>query len=416
LDVLVIGAGAAGLAAASKLVSAGKRVVVLEARQRAGGRIHSRRFEGCPVSAELGAEFIHGTPFETLELVQAHHLTRFDITDTHRRFAKGKWVEEEDLWPEIEKVFKVVEKKKGADRSFQDFLDRAKLSPRLHELISAFVEGFQASELHKISAHSLAGSMGQVETASRLQEGYSALVEAITKEISAAGVKIRHEAEVKEIEWKKGRVTAHLASGEKVEAPAAVLTLPIGLLKAGAVRFDPELPPQKLRALDKIENGQVHRIALWFRTAFWESRAPEMAFLHSDLPSFPTWWTALPFRTPLITGWAGGGQALRMRIENREQAIAVALKTLAKLTRRSAAYLEDQFLDAGFHDWRTDPYSLGAYSYIGVGGRKAPLELGRPLAGTLFFAGEATAPLGRNGTVDGALASGYRAAKEILEG
>jgi monoamine oxidase len=102
-----------------------------------------------------------------------------------------------------------------------------------------------------------------------------------------------------------------------------------------------------------------------------------------------------------------------MEIKTESEAVDKALTTLSVLTRQKRMKLEDLCEDYAFHDWQGDPFSRGAYSYVGVGGDGAPAVLARPVQNTLFFAGEATAPEGRNGTVDGALTSGYRAAEEI---
>lgn len=414
-DILVIGAGAAGLAAAKSLASAGKRVLVLEGRERCGGRILTHRFPGCPLPVELGAEFIHGEAPETVELARSAGLTYYDIADDHRRFAKGKWVEEEDLWPEMEAVFKKIERAKGPDRSFGEFVWANKsIAPKIRLLASTFVEGFQASELDKISAKSLVGSLDAVETSRRFYSGYRSFVEALEELATQAGAQFRFQAPVRTIVWRKGGVDVALERGETLEAQAALVTLPVGVLKSGGVRFQPDLPAAKQRALARIENGHAHRAVFWFHEPFWENRVKNVSFLHSDLPTFPTWWTALPFREPILTAWAGGGQAIRMGITSEEEAKDLALGTLAKLTGRSRAFLEKQCRGFAFHDWSHDDFARGAYSYLGVDGLKAPAELARPLEGTLFFAGEATAPSGRNGTVDGALASGYRAAQEYL--
>jgi monoamine oxidase len=205
--------------------------------------------------------------------------------------------------------------------------------------------------------------------------------------------------------------------------------LPAAILKSGAVQFHPALPA-KQRALEQIETGQVFKIVLRFRQAFWEQaeflseRRPRgrgaangggasVNFLHAPGAEVPTWWTAQPVRGPVLTGWVGGVRAETLLSEDpasRLERSLVALSDIMAVPRRE---LEEQLDAWAAHDWRADPFARGAYSYIGVGGTGAPRTLGRPVDGTLFFAGEATTP-DQMGTVAGALASGRRAAREAL--
>ena len=138
-----------------------------------------------------------------------------------------------------------------------------------------------------------------------------------------------------------------------------------------------------------------------------------MNFLHAPGAEIPTWWTAQPVRGPLLTGWVGGVKAETLLSEepaSRLERSLVALSDVLAIPRRE---LDDNLDASASHDWRADPFARGAYSYIGVGGMGAPRTLGRPVEGTLFFAGEATIP-DKIGTVAGALASGRRAAREAL--
>ena len=138
-----------------------------------------------------------------------------------------------------------------------------------------------------------------------------------------------------------------------------------------------------------------------------------MNFLHAHGAEVPTWWTSLPVRSPVLTGYVGGVAAEQLLAEDppsRLERSLVALSDVLAVPRREL----EELLDASAsHDWRADLFARGAYSYIGVGGNGAPRALGRPVDGTLFFAGEATDGA-QIGTVSGALASGRRAAREVL--
>jgi monoamine oxidase len=210
-------------------------------------------------------------------------------------------------------------------------------------------------------------------------------------------------------------------------ARAAIVTLPAAVLKTGMVKFEPAIRAKK-RALELIETGQIFKIVLRYRHAFWEDpgflkerRSPanseqdgkSVNFLHAPGAEIPTWWTAQPVRGPVLTGWVGGVNAetlLSQEPAARLERSLVALSDILAIPRRE---LHDDLDAWASHDWRGDPFARGAYSYIGVGGTGAPRTLGRPVDGTLFFAGEATTP-DQMGTVAGALASGRRAAREAL--
>lgn len=188
------------------------------------------------------------------------------------------------------------------------------------------------------------------------------------------------------------------------------------------MRFDPPLPAKKLAALEKLEMGKVIRIVLRFRERFWENIRPQkskalanMSFLLSHDEWFPTWWTSLPTKLPIITGWAPFRRAEKLSVESRESIIERSLKSLSSILQADQRHIEELLEAAYVHNWQTDPFARGAYSYGKVGSDGAHEALAEPLNDTLFFAGEATDIEGNNGTVHGAIASGRRAAREILE-
>jgi monoamine oxidase len=259
-----------------------------------------------------------------------------------------------------------------------------------------------------------------------------------------AAVEIRLNTIVDSIEWSSGRVAIQAHKNEaygnelrkssdalKFSASRVLVTLPLGVLQAsvnsanesGAVRFNPALPASKLEAMQKLVMGKVIRIVLRFRHRFWDEISPpaqssktlsDMNFLFSDDEWFPTWWTTMPDKLPIITGWAPFDCAERLSGKSRSFVIDRALHTLGTLLHVKTLELAALLEGAYFHDWQSDSYSLGAYSYGAVGSDGAQQALGSPVENTLFFAGEATDITGHNGTVHGAVASGHRAAQDIL--
>jgi monoamine oxidase len=193
--------------------------------------------------------------------------------------------------------------------------------------------------------------------------------------------------------------------------------------EAGAIQFTPGLQKHKVAALDKLEMGKVIRLVLKFRQRFWEGISPanreetlaNMSFLFSQDEWFPTWWTAMPEKTPIITGWAPFDCAERLSAKSAIFVVNQGLETLGRLLTIRVEDLQHSLEDAYFHDWQSDPFSRGAYSYGKVGADGAQEALGHPVENTLFFAGEATDTSGHNGTVHGAIESGYRVAEDVLQ-
>jgi monoamine oxidase len=171
--------------------------------------------------------------------------------------------------------------------------------------------------------------------------------------------------------------------------------------------------------------GAVVRIVLRLSESFWRSEwyakqietkeLDTLSFLHTNDEDFPVWWTAYPVSAPVLVGWAGGPAALSLSRLASEQVEDTAIAALARQFRLTTRRVRAMVDAAWTHDWLHDPFARGAYSYQTVGGDGAPTGLARPLRGTLFFAGEAADPEGRTGTVHGSIATGRRAAEEVMK-
>ena len=432
-DVAIVGAGAAGIAAARDLAARGLQIVVLEARDRIGGRIETRRHPGVAVPAELGAEFIHGTPKETMRLVDGGGLLAVRIPDVHW-FRTPHGFEERNFWQPLAGLLSRVPRS-GRDVSAADFLRsrRARAGAPLRKLVRSFVEGYHASALDDVSARSIA--MDRDDRAAgraqfRILEGQDRVIEWLRSGIEPGAVEWRMGSPVTGIEWgARAGVTLTDALGEAVRASAVLVTVPLGVLKAqggarGAIGFAPALPAAKRRALAALAMGAVVKIVFRFDEPFWEregfaarlrrgaGRDAGLVFFHAQGAPFPTWWTCAPARAPILTAWAGGPAANRLRA-GKVPAAEVALSTLADLLAMPRRALAARVASADSRDWTADPYARGAYSHALPGGAGAARALGRPVAGRLFFAGEATSAE-ETGTVAGAIASGRRAAREIV--
>jgi monoamine oxidase len=431
-DVIVIGAGAAGLAAADALRAAGARVVVLEARTRPGGRILTLRVQGSPTPLELGAEFLHGDADETRELLARGGLRSVDVNGRRWRRTATGLRPLDDFWRRVRGVMRSLPDEPSADVTFQRFLDGRPGGRRAaadRRLARAFVEGFQAADARRISSVALGGGSDPSEDAGdqalgRVLDGYDQVIGVLAAPLRAS---IRYAAIVETIRWKPGQVEVIARVGRTARrrayvARAAVVTVPLAVLKAGegagALRFEPPLPG-KAEALAGLATGPVMRVVVECREAFWRSQTGNggasldgLGFLHAERSAFGVWWTAAPERTPRLVAWQGGPGVLalpRGPEAVRDTVVAAMAQAFDLAPRRARA----QVTALHWHDWQSDPYARGGYSYQVAGSVDAPAALARPVRGTVFFAGEATVDDGRIGTVDGALASGYRAAREV---
>lgn len=422
-DVIIIGAGAAGLAAAETLTRANRRVVILEARDRIGGRIHTLHSSSLPVPIELGAEFIHGEPDEILGLVSAHGLTTYQVGDEHDVFERGTLRPVGAFWSRVERVLHGLDVG-GEDRSVERALGPRRRS-KAGQWASRYVEGFHAADLAAMSVRSLARSEGGQASgssgAARLLDGYDALAAALASALHGPLVDLRLRVVAREVRWAPGQVTVFTESPEGVStgtisARAVIVTVPLGVLQApgasAGIRLAPT-PDAWANAMSALGMGSVLRLVLHFRRPPWPR---ELGFLHVPGARIPTWWTPAPLRAPIITGWAGGPSAGALLALDRQELVAAALDVLAPAIGTPRNELGGLLVDSHHHDWSADPLSRGAYSHALVGGADAFEALGAPIAGTLVAAGEATAGDGENGTVQGAIASGRRAAQALLAG
>jgi monoamine oxidase len=411
LDVAVIGAGAAGLAAADELHRKGLTVAVFEARDRIGGRILTHRDARVPLPIELGAEFIHGEAPETERILREAGRLAIEIEGDTWEAENGRLRRSERHWEQIDRLFKKIDTS-GPDHSFADFLARrpgGKSLVQAREEARLFVQGFHAADVEQLSTHSLAGDdSSEARNAGRVLEGYDQVPAWLARDLTGS---LRLGCLVTEIAWEPGKVELTTGPGDRVQACAAVVTIPLGVLQSGAVRFQPEVP--RLReTLDLLAMGSVLRVVFWFREAPWTQDC--LSFLFTGDETFGVWWTAHPVRAPLAVAWSGGPPAAELSGLPSGEIADRALRVLATHLGLPRRRVESRVLDVWTHDWQTDPWSQGAYSYPRVGGATAARTLARPIKKTLFFAGEATAGEDQNGTVEGALASGLRAARQVL--
>jgi monoamine oxidase len=431
-DVVIVGAGAAGLAAARHLRERGVRVVVLEARRRIGGRIYTTRDPRCALPIELGAEFLHGEAKEVRKIVDEAHLTTIEIEGERFRSANRRLWQIGDFWEGLDRILGKIDAREK-DRPLADFLAEEPGGKRFAEdraLAREFVEGFHAAELDRISQRSIAeggnpGENPEEQRMARLLEGYQAVADWLAAPLRSA---IRMGRVVSDIDWSPGKVmvTARADNGrtETVRAAATIITVPVSLLHSaargrGALAFSPEVPAVR-DAASCSTMGHVQRTIILLDTPILEllpekkqKKLAQLSFIQARGNPIPVWWNFYPLRSGAVVGWAGGPAALALEAGSQRIADA-ALSSLAKSFGADPRTVRRHLLKTFRHDWTRDPFSRGAYSYPLVGGSDVGKRLSRPVEGTLFFAGEAADAEGRNGTVHGAIGSGEAAAKRAL--
>jgi monoamine oxidase len=435
-DVLVIGAGVAGLAAAGRLSQAGVNVRVLEARDRIGGRVFTAHQSGFNTAIELGAEFVHGRSPQLFDLIEAGGLEAQKVAG-QPFCSDAAGIRRCDFWHKIEKVLDLMKEEGRGEESFDAFVTRLSdpdVSEEDKRAACSYVRGFHAAHPQEISVQSLIEGMEAEEKIDgnisfRLPQGYDRIVRLLENRISVKNASIELNSRVTAVRWAPRSVEVEVersgGANSTLSSSSLLCTLPLELLKLaakddGAIRFKPPIAA-KQEVLSKLRVGHVIRVSLAFRKCFWAEMSAQgkslstMNFLFSQDPVFPTWWTLMPIDAPVLTAWAPADAAERLSQLSDEAICEEGIQALGRVLHLPLESYRTELLHARTHNWQADAYSRGAYSYVAMGGSDTQRDLAAPLENTLFFAGEATNYEGHHGTVHGAIASGYRAAEEILK-
>lgn len=426
-DVIIVGAGAAGLMAAYSLAKAGKTVTVLEARSRIGGRIHTIAGQGFTRPVELGAEFIHGNLSVTLGLIKEagivitgvdfemwqHHDNSFEQNDT---FVEG--------WEEL------LEKLNGLqeDMPLHDFLEENfayKKFRKMREQVENYVSGYDTADSRDASAFALREEWNHenLDAQYRIEGGYGKLMDYLAGFCHTTGNEILLNITVTEVIWQKEHVKITDESGNVYQAAKVIIALPLGVLQAKRIRFNPPIQAFA-EAIADIGFGSVIKILLEFDETFWESdwvsrqfgiNLSTMGFLFTN-EEIPTYWTQAPQHSRLLTGWLGGPPAYHKKDRSDEELLQMALASLSNVFKIGEPELRARLVAWRVANWTADPYTRGSYAYGKVGSAQARKLLQQPVDDTLYFAGEYLYKGSAMGTVEAALTSGRDAARLIDDG
>lgn len=428
VDAIVMGGGVSGLAAARELSRSGLRIILIEARERMGGRVYTLRRRSGAAPVEMGAEFVHGGNADLWRLLRSAGVRPRTLPERHWLAQCGVATRIAGLDKKLGSVTRLIEPAKAGSLSFAGYFRRYPpgVDAERWRLARGFVEGFEAAPMDRISAKSLAGEATDDRHQYVVPGGYDRVVSRLIEDCARRGVRMLSRLVARSVAWREGRVTVTARDGltdtnREYSARAAVVALPLGVLKArsgtGAVRFRPD-PKGRRAAIEAMQVGHVVRLSIRFRRQSLTRLLPGnlrlgFGFIHSNVKGVPVWWSLSP--DPVLVGWAGGPAAKALLMLPPSSRVRRAVGSLAEILGVSPARVRAAIVACDTRDWSHDPFSRGAYSFTAAGHDDAGGELGRPLKGTLFFAGEATAEGSEVGTVHGAISSGIRAGRQAAK-
>jgi polyamine oxidase len=423
--VIVVGAGIAGLTVANALTHAGVDVVVLEARDRIGGRLHTVDLGGSQV--DLGGSWIHtpdGNPMSALADLLGVMRSPVDFFESAVLVdSDGNRDALAPVLPMVDAFYEWLDQERAsidASPSVADAIDRflagsASPDPRDRELARRFLrslvsaenawppEDVVAREFPPNTVEYGGSSLGEYPDG-----GYKRILDAL-----AEGLDVLTSYPVGEIgQEDQGVSVRRYPSGEVLMGSHAVVTVPLGVLKdPDAITFTPGLPAERRAAIDRLGFGGFEKVLLRFDEPFWSRPEPFAVVSDGDVSDWLICFELHAFTgAPVLVAFAVGHAAKRVLGRPLEKRVSEVLELVRSVTGVEPPAPTDVVAS----EWAVDPYSRGAYSFIRLGSTREDLErLGEPIGGRLLFAGEATGSA-RTGFADGAMLTGIREAKRLL--
>src|SRR5262245_36335987 len=418
MHFLIIGAGAAGLMTARELARAGKKVTILEARDRCGGRIYPLSAHEFGYVAEGGAEFVRGAAPVTRALMREGGLSLVPIEGARWSARKGALSPDESPLPHETLLRRVLIELK-TDLTIAEFL-RTHFADRqyteLREAVRRMVEGYDAANPDRASTFALRDEwIGRGRgRQGRIAGGYGALIKFLLSECRKQGVTIHLFSGVTAIDESHGQLAARCRDGTIHEADAAIVAVPLPVLRDIAL---PDAVHEKVTASADIGFGNVVKILLRFTRKWWthcgERDLSELSFLFSGA-TVPVWWTQHPTDFPVLTGWFAGPKADTVARLTVTELVTMGLDSLAEIFDLPPDRITRELITSRAINWGNDPFARGAYSYATTKTRQAQEALRKLNGSAVFFSGEALYAGGDMGTVEAALANGKETAHAIL--
>lgn len=412
-DIIIIGAGAAGLAAMRKLVEAGLSVCMIEASSSAGGRIATIQ-EGFKQPVEAGAEFVHGKLPLTFKLIKEAKLKLVTIEGDMIGVKNGHWKQEEhdDHWAQFMRKLKKLKTDITVQQFLYDHFSDGEYS-ELRHAVQRFAEGFNLADISRASILSLKNEWKNVDKKQfRIKEGYGQLIKYLYDRCNTANAEFNFNAIAEKIVYKK-HVIVQTTNKKKFESEKVIITVSAGVLQSGSIQFEPALNDHAL-AIQSLGFGGVIKFLFEFKTRFWEDQADSIGFILSD-EVIPTWWTQSPTKNNLLTGWMGGPNAMEKIYEPESSLLQTALLSLSSIFKLSPAVLKEELINYKMINWTNNSFTKGGYSYNTLYSQKAKEILNKAIDGKIYFAGEGVSQSNSQGTVESALQSGYDVAEQLLK-
>jgi monoamine oxidase len=417
--IIVIGGGVSGLMAAKELADKGFEVIILEANERLGGRINTLIDTKFDMPIESGAEFIHGDLPLTQQLLKKAKINYHPIGEERVFVIDGQWNSPDDPIPHWDLLIKKMKEVK-IDITIAHFLEMYFSEEQYESLrlnVKRYAEGFDLADINTASTIALRNEwMNEDEDQYRIDGGYHMLIQYLAQECKKKGALIYTSCAATKIDWKINTVSVQTTNG-KFESNKIIITVPLSILQKNnkdqnSIQFTPAIKEHKMAA-SQIGFGSVIKIFFQFDTPFWEEKSKDIAFIISD-QKVPTWWTQIPNKSSILTGWLGGPAAKELTDATDTAIIKIAIESLANIFSIESETIKAALKVSKIVHWSQDPYSLGGYSFATTQTAAARKLLQQGVEQTLFFAGEGLYEGDFPGTVEAALTTGRNVAKDII--
>ena len=418
-DVIVIGAGISGIAAADKLDSEGMDVLILEARDRTGGRTWTMYWDEAGMPVDMGAGWIHGSnPNNPITQIAEEHgieLLETDLNSAILLGADGQWVEDDEYYAiesmydefmEYRWEYAETTDEDSSVRAAEDSFVKAKnltmeQQLQLRFMVNTTLEHEESADAHDLSLWTDVGKP-HVGTEFLFPDGYVQILDTLDDDLN---IKLEHV--VSKVAYDDQGVVVTTNKGD-FNSKYVISTLPIGVLKTGDVEFSPPLPSDKQQAIDRIGMGVLNKLYLLFDDMFWDD-VTLLNYVNPDGGHMWEFFNLNGFGQPIILGFTSGDHSRQLEQLSDDEIISDAMSVLEKMygdeTLQPVDYVRTK--------WASDPFAKGAYSYVGVGATESDFAaLSKPVMNRVFFAGEATY-VDYTATVNGAYLSGLREAANI---
>ncbi len=414
--VIIIGAGISGIYAAHLLMAQGvKNVTILEASNRWGGRILSNH-TFADYALELGAEEVHGQKSRWHDLLKNNGATLIendgtDYIQLDNQLKKLSAVSSDSDIQKANQIISAGSTYSGSEITVEAYAQQQNLATRVRHLVEAQLGNEYGTSNNRLSLPgiSIADQLwySGSKNFSLTNTGYQNIIQNVFADALA---KIQLERAVNKISYSGNSCELTTTNNNTYSADKIILTIPISILKQNFIQFIPQLPQQKLDAINNIGMDAGMKILLKFNQKFWDNNLGSL-YAAGYVPEF---WDPSAGKTgnsALLTAFIMGEKAEAPSAQGND-AVNTVLTELDTIFGNNLA--STHFNDAIIMDWYKEPFIQGAYSYPKYKSNDARIQYASTLSEKLYFAGEAANTEGCFATVHGAVDAAYNAVRELL--